>query len=182
MATAPTLPHVPVDEYLNSTYEHDMEYVDGVLVERSLPTISDSLLQAILIGHFRQLEKEYGYKALPELRTQIIERARYRIPDVMLCPKPLPEGDICIVVPWAVIEILSPRDTVAATRDRFRDYANIGVQHLVLMDPEEFIAYRVENGSLIENKFHSLSLPDGRTVPFDSGSLFAQLESERTEE
>ena len=50
------------------------------------------------------------------------------------------------------------------------------------MDPEEFIAYRVENGSLIENKFHSLSLPDGRTVPFDSGSLFAQLESERTEE
>jgi Uma2 family endonuclease len=85
-------------------------------------------------------------------------------------------------VPWAVIEILSPRDTVAATRDRFRDYANIGVQHLVLMDPEEFIAYRVGNGSLIEIKLHSLSLPDGRGVPFDSGSLFAQLESERTEE
>ena len=64
MATAPTLAHVPVDEYLNSSYDHDMEYVDGVLVERSLPTISHSLLNAILIGHFRQLEKEYGYKAL----------------------------------------------------------------------------------------------------------------------
>jgi hypothetical protein len=51
---------VPVDEYLNSTYEHDMEYVDGVLVERSLPTISHSLLQAILIAHFRQLEKRIG--------------------------------------------------------------------------------------------------------------------------
>jgi hypothetical protein len=50
------------------------------------------------------------------------------------------------------------------------------------MDPEEFIAYRFENGSLIEKKLHSLSLPTGLTVPFDSDSLFAQLESEPTEE
>ncbi len=107
MGTAPTLAHAPVDEYLNSSYDHDMEYVDGVLVERSLPTISHSFLNPILIGHFRQLEKEYGYKALGT-PAQIIERARYRIPHVMLCPKPLPEGDICIVVPWAVSEILSP--------------------------------------------------------------------------
>ena len=181
MITAPT-PHVPVDEYLSSTYEHDMEYVDGVLVERTPPTISHSLLQAILIGHFRQLEGEYGYKALPELRTQIIEGARYRIPAVMLCPKPLPEGDICIVVPWAIIEILSPRDTLAATRDRFRDYANIGVQYLVLMDPEELVAYKFGNGSLPETQFDGLPLASGLTVPFRSNELFMQLKAERSSE
>jgi hypothetical protein len=35
MAAAPTLPFVPVDEYLNTAYHPHMEYVDGVLVERA---------------------------------------------------------------------------------------------------------------------------------------------------
>lgn len=181
MSTAPTVPFVPVEEYLNSSYEHDMEYVDGVLVERGMPTISHSLLQTILIMHFRLLEKGRGFKVLPELRTQIIERARYRIPDLMLCPKPLPIGKVCNVVPWAVVEILSPDDTVAETRHRFRDYANLGVRHLILMDPEDFIAYRFADGSLIENQFRTLTLPGDVTVEFDSVKLFAQLHHERSE-
>ena len=72
---------------------------------------------------------------MQEVRTQITERARYRIPDVMLCPRPIPTGRICDVVPWAVIEVLSPEDTLAETRDRFEDYRQIGVHSLVLMDP-----------------------------------------------
>ena len=80
MASAPTLPLVSVEEYLNTSYEHDMEFVDGVLVERSMPNEFHSLLQAILLYHFRQIEKEYSLKVLPELRTQVTERARYRIP------------------------------------------------------------------------------------------------------
>ena len=66
-------------------------------------------------------------------------------------------------------------ETLAATRGRFRDYAGIGVQQLVLMDPEEYIAYRFENGSLIENHFESMSLATGSSVPFDSDELFSRL-------
>jgi Uma2 family endonuclease len=39
---------MPVDEYLNSSYEYDMEFVDGVLVERNT-TAFQALLRAILI-------------------------------------------------------------------------------------------------------------------------------------
>ena len=115
--------------------------------------------------------------ALQEVRTQIIERARYRIPDTMLCPLPLPQGKICDVVPWAVIEVQSPDDTLGATRDRFEDYSHIGVHALVLMDPERLIAYRFEEGSLIVTRFDRAcfaSRPEGavrlgRVVPTAAG-------------
>src|SRR3954454_12397751 len=110
MATAPTLPLVSVDEYLNSSWSPDKEFVDGVLVERSMPTFFHGLLQAILIRWFGPLEKEYRVKAVPEVRTRIIERARYRIPDILLFTYPARLTKILTVVPDVVIEILSPDD------------------------------------------------------------------------
>ena len=179
MATAPRLPLVPVDEYLNSSYTPDMEYVDGVLVERGVPTLYHSLLQAILIRCFFPFEKEFRFKALPEVRTQIIARARYRIPDVGLFAKPLSDERSITAVPLAVIEILSPDDTVNDTLDRFRDYGSIGVKNLVQMDPERYVAHRYENNSLIATRFENLYLENvQRSLPFDSDLLFEQLRAE----
>jgi Uma2 family endonuclease len=182
MATAPTVPLAPADDYLRSSYEHDLEFVDGVLVQSGTPTIAHSLLQKLLLFWFARFEESLRFEALQEVRTQLIQGARYRIPDVMLCPTPVPKGKICDVVPWVVIEILSPDDALSMTRDRLRDYTNLGVQQLVLMDPEEYIAYRFEGGSLIKTAFETLSLPSGTSVPFDSSRLFEQLRGKRGEE
>ena len=51
-----------------------MEYLDGVLVERGMPTIAHSLLQMILIQYFGRYQKLGRFLPLPEVRTQIIER------------------------------------------------------------------------------------------------------------
>ena len=175
MATAPPLPVVPVEEYLNSGYHPEMEYVDGVLVERDVPTIPHALLQRLLIVYFAQFEKSFNFLALPEVRTQIIERARYRVPDILLCGKPVPRGKVVNTIPLAVIEILSPEDRISVMLERFHDYASIGVPQIVMMDPERFIAHRYEDGSLIRTEFDSLSLPAGTTVPFSSQALFERL-------
>src|SRR5699024_3035495 len=121
------LPLVSVEEYLNSSYTPDMEYLDGVLIERGVPTIPHSLLQMILIQFFAQFQETMRFVALPEVRTQIIERARYRITDVVLCSLPVPKSKILDVVPGTIIEILSPTDRMGETLERFRDYASIGV-------------------------------------------------------
>ena len=180
MATAPTVPRVPVDEYLSTRYRPDVEFVDGYLVERSMPTCLHSLLQAILIAYFRQFEKEYKFKALPELRTQIAEGARYRIPDVLLCATPTKIQSVMDEAPLAVIEVLSPGDTVAETLHRFRDYASVGVPHVIQMDPEAQVAHRFQDGSLIQTAFQSLQLGHG-SIPFDSEYLFAELRRELSE-
>src|ERR1700683_726719 len=132
----------------------------------------------LCVGPYR---RQLRFALLSETRTEIVEGARYRIPDLMLCPQPLPPGRIVNTIPWVVIEILSPDDRLSAQLARFRDYKRIGVRHMVLLNPEEFIAYRFdENGSLLETEFASLDLPSG-DLPFDTEALFRQLEEERNE-
>jgi Uma2 family endonuclease len=174
MAAVPTLPLVSVDDYLSSTYHPEKEYVDGVLVERSVPTIAHSLLQMILIRYFSEYEDSLDFLSLPEVRTRIIERARYRVPDVILCPVPLPTGKVVTSIPWVVFEILSPDDRMPEQLERLRDYDRIGVDHVVLLDPERLIGYRFERGSLFQTQFTSLDLSSG-SVPFDSDALFRRL-------
>ena len=178
MAFAPTIPLTSADEYLNSGYHPDKEYVEGVLVERSVPTIAHSLLQVLLTLSLGANRREFGFALLSEARTQIVERARYRIPDLMLCPLPLPPGKIVDSIPWAVIEILSPDDRLSEQLARFRDYRRIGVLQMVLLDPEELTAYRFDENGLLETQFTSLDLPSG-SLPFDTEALFRQLEEER---
>lgn len=185
MATASALPLVSVDEYLSTSYDRDREFVDGLLVERGMPTIAHSLLQKALLLWFSRFEEQIHFEALPEVRTQITEGARYRILDVMLCPRPLPKGRICDVVPWCVIEIVSPDDTLNETRARFLDYSAIGVQYLVLLDPEEYVSYRWERGSLMQVRLQGIevnrNIAGPVTIPFDSDTLFEQLKAKREE-
>ena len=183
MATGTPSPCVSVDEYLNSSYHPEMEYVDGVLVERNLPTFFHAVLQVILLRHFRTFEKDLRIKVLLKLRTQIIEGARYRVPDVLICQLPTRAKRVLQEVPLAVIEILSPDDRMSDILDRFRDYEGIGVAAIVQMDPERFVAHRFSGGSLIETKFQTLcALPHAdQVVPFDSDALFAQLRTELQE-
>ena len=107
MVTAPILPVVSVEEYLNNSYTPDMEYVDGVLIERGVPTIPHSLLQMILIQFFAQFQETLRFVALPQVRTQIIQRARYRIPEVVLCSLPVPKCKILSPFP-ALLQTHSP--------------------------------------------------------------------------
>ena len=171
---------VSAEEYLNSSYHPEREYVDGALVERGEATISHGLLQCIVGVNLSAYREKLRFEPLPSVRTQIIAGFRYRIPDLMLCPVPLPIGKIVDSVPWAVIEILSPDDSVSGQLVRFRDYKQIGVRHMVLLDPEEHIAYRFEDDSLLRTRFTSLDLPSG-SLPFDTEALFRQLVEERSE-
>jgi Uma2 family endonuclease len=174
MAVVPTITLVSADEYLTSSYHPDMEFVDGALVERGVPTISHGLLQHVLCVYLDAFRTEFEFEPLPAVRTQIVERARYRIPDVMLCPLPVPAGIIMTSAPWAVIEILSPEDRFSDVVARFQDYKKIGVRHMVLLDPEDLVAYRFENGALAQTQIASLELPTG-DLPFDSEDLFRRL-------
>lgn len=46
-----------MDEHLTTSYRPDMEYVDGMLVERGMPTGLHSLFHAMLAEYFRSQRK-----------------------------------------------------------------------------------------------------------------------------
>src|SRR5579871_6361495 len=70
---------VSVEEYLNTSYDPDVEYVDGVLVEPNVGDWLHSLVQRNIIVAFTVHYPEVY--AVPELRSQT-RTTRYRLPDV----------------------------------------------------------------------------------------------------
>lgn len=179
MASVPTSPLVPIEEYLNTSYEHDVEYVDGVLVERSLPTPAHGLLQSLIAGHLLRYRKQHNYAVCTECRVELVERSRYRIPDVLLCSVPVNATDKALKsVPLAVIEIWSPEDRMPRQMARFEEYWSRGVRQIIVLDPEEFTAFRYENRALAQCGIENLELPDGSKVPFSSKELLNELKEE----
>jgi Uma2 family endonuclease len=178
MATAPTLPFVPVDHYLNASYHPDKEYVEGVLVERSMPTPAHGALQLIVGEALRQHRKQFGYGVITGCRVQIVPRSRYRIPDVLVCNLPVPRTKSLESVPLAVIEIWSPDDRIGQQMARFREYWQLGVREIIVLDPDAFVALRYQDGALIEAPIDTLQLPGDLVVPFPVEDLLQELREE----
>src|ERR1039457_1010688 len=97
---------IPVEEYLSTSYDPDVEYVDGVLVERNVGDWLHSLIQRnLILALSRRYPRLY---AMPELRSQTKE-ARYRLPDVCVLLAP-PAGRYLVDAAHIAIEILSEDD------------------------------------------------------------------------
>ena len=99
---------IPVEEYLNSSYSPDWEYVDGMVVERNVGDKAHSNLQRILI---QVLGRKYPTLYVwPELRMKTVGD-RHRIPDVCATLSE-PATDVLQEPPFIAMEILSPGDAM----------------------------------------------------------------------
>ncbi len=72
MATQPAFDKpVSVEEYLSMEFEHDCEYVDGVIEERDLGGFEHSFLQLFLGSIFVGHRADWGVIAVSEQRVQL---------------------------------------------------------------------------------------------------------------
>jgi Uma2 family endonuclease len=126
---------ISVEEYLNTVYRPDRDYVDGVVEERNLGERDHSWVQATLVTFFMSRFRETGIAALPEWRVQV-RPTRFRIPDVVVT-RGKPDEQILTKPPLLCIEILSREDTVSRTNARIQDYIEFGVPVVWVVDPRE---------------------------------------------
>lgn len=111
-----------------------MEYIDGRLVERHVGEYFHSRLQLLIAALLLSRERERGFRTFVELRVEVRQRRRYRIPDI--CVKALPhEITPVLTQPDLAIEILSPDDDTADTLARVSDYLNSGTKEVWIADP-----------------------------------------------
>lgn len=128
---------VAAEEYLRSSYEGlDREFVDGEVVERTMPTFLHSKVQGLLCLLFGLLGRRFAITTAPELRLALIPGSLYRLPDVSVFAGPEPVEAVPSVPPLAVVEILSPDDRMAEMLGKLREYREFGVLHVWLVDPE----------------------------------------------
>lgn len=130
---------ISVEQYLATSYRPDCDYVDGEVVERNLGEFDHSWLQGAIIAFFWTAYKKLGICAVPEQRVQV-KPARFRIPDVCVCLEK-PNEQILTKPPFICIEILSPEDRMSRVEQRVRDYLEMGVPYVWVLDPQTRQAY-----------------------------------------
>jgi Uma2 family endonuclease len=123
------------EEYLALPEEKPyLEYVDGMVLQKPMPTKKHSKL-ALWIGHLLTMWiLEHGGEAGVEARTRAGELPNYRLPDVSFW-KPGYEGDDDDL-PTLAIEIRLPDETWTELRKKCRFFRENGVEACWLIDPK----------------------------------------------
>ena len=174
---AATSTPVSLDEYLNTAYEPDRDFVDGVLLERNVGTQRHGLLQTFLILFFGQYLKSHRIALFTETRLRVDVNGRHRIPDVMIVEAPYSKGKVVTDVPAIIVEIKSPDDTFDDIVDRCFDYEKLTVGNIVVMDPDNKRVWLFQQGNIQLLTGDTIPLKLSRQViDFPFSQLFAELD------
>ena len=165
---------VSVDEYLNTTYRPDRDYIDGELKERNVGEQPHGDLQIILGTIFRNHRLEWGVRPLGDTRLQVTA-TRYRIPDLMVLRNTDPKDAIVTFAPLLCVEILSKDDRLGEMQERVDDYARMGVIDIWVIDPWKRIAYNASANGFTQEHDGVLRV-SGTPIHVELTKLFAELD------
>lgn len=135
----------PIEEYLETDYSPDREFVDGAVVERHVGEKPHSRVQSNL--NFFLRSRYPGLFVWPEQRVRTI-RNRCRIPDICVTVHE-PATDVFETPPAICIEILSRRDEISNVLEKLEEYAAAGVGYIWVVDPRRKKAFAYD-GALRE--------------------------------
>ena len=165
---------VSVEEYLNTTYHPDCDYVDGEVLERNLGERDHSNLQSELVYYFRTRRKQWKAFAYVEQRVQVSER-RFRVPDVCVVVGQDETDQIFRRPPFICIEVLSTGDTLERTQDKIDDYLKFGVAYVWVINPRSRRAWVYTADSIAEAKDGILKTENPELV-VPLAEIFAEME------
>ncbi|ADV80852.1 Uma2 family endonuclease [Terriglobus saanensis] len=171
MATAT---HIPVSEYLATSYRPDRDYIDGEVRERNLGEQPHALIQIAFATILRNHRKEWNIRVLVEQRVQV-SKDRFRIPDVCVLPATASAEGIVREAPMICIEVLSPRDTPTSLQERADDYTEMGVPFIWAVDPISRRAWVTSSDGLMKLREDEFTVP-GTPIRVSLSELFAELD------
>jgi Uma2 family endonuclease len=149
MASQPVLPQVSVEEYERTPELFERhEYVDGVLIEKPVPTWKHSKLQ-LRIGVL--LSRDCPQLDIgSELHSKLRE-SDWRIPDLAVQRPEISEQEKYAFAPLLLaIEIRSPEDKWSELLKKFESYHAWGVPYCWLFDPEAERAWTYHKNEYFE--------------------------------
>ena len=172
---------ISLDEYLNTSYEPDKEFVDGVLVRRNVGTQLHGMLQNIVGAFFAPYRKSHRIRAFTETRLRVDTSGAHRVPDILVLEIPYQKGKVVRDVPAIVVEIKSPNDTFDEIVDKCFEYERMAVGNILVMDPDNKRAWLFHNGNvqLLTGLSIPLNLPRQQlTIDFPFAQMFAELDED----
>jgi Uma2 family endonuclease len=165
---------VPLEEYLNTTYRPDRDWIDGETKERNMGEQPHASVQAFFAQIFRNNAAKWNIRVLPEQRVQTSAK-HYRIADVCVVCRATPMEPIVRTPPLLCIEILSRDDRMSEIQERVEDYVAMGVQAVWVVDPRRRRAYAVLPNGALEPAPTELTVA-GTEIRIPVPDIFAELD------
>ena len=166
---------ISIEQYLNTDYRPDVDYVDGYIEERNLGDFDHGDLQLEIGTLLRIRQKEWAIRVVTETRMRV-SPTRVRIPDVCVIEAGRKREPVILHPPLLCIEVLSPRDSVKAMRERSQDYLDMGVPQIWIFDPSTRAAYICTSREMTRHTDGLLKLP-GTLVELSVVEVFATLDA-----
>ena len=130
MATATK---VSVQQYLNTSYRPDVEYIDGELKEKPAVGFAHGEAQGLIFAWFLERYQEWNIRCAVETRTRV-SAEHVRLPDVVVIAAGDRRKGALERPPLIAIEVLSARDTYQDLKLRAADLEVMGVRNVWLVD------------------------------------------------
>ncbi|HTA46176.1 MAG TPA: Uma2 family endonuclease [Bryobacteraceae bacterium] len=165
---------ISVEDYLETSYRPDREYVDGLVVERNLGEYDHSNLQGALTTFLRNRQREWNIRVLPEQRVRVSPK-RVRIPDVCIISRDQPIEPVITHPPLVCIEVVSREDRIRYFQDKVDEYITLGVPAIWLFDPAKRLAYVCTREGFLAPEGGILTVP-GTPIQVPLNDLFADLD------
>ena len=165
---------IPVSAYLRTVYRPDCDYVDGEVQERNLGELDHSDLQVRLTQLFLNADKQNEIRVNTELRTQV-KATRFRVPDVCVLRRRAPREQVLQTPPLLCVEILSPEDRIARMRTKIRDYFEMGVAEVWIVDPDLRSVAVCRGAMSVEHSEGALTVPE-TSVTIQVADIFSVLD------
>jgi Uma2 family endonuclease len=171
MATAPA--PLSIEEYLDTSYEPECEYVDGELIPKAMGTNDHARLQARITRLLYRYE-EAGLCQVVTEQSLRVRKTAILIPDVCLLRPDNDEHGVVTKPALLCIEVLSPSDRFAYTLKKCEEYLRWGVPACWIFDP-------TENRAWVYNARGLSPVAEGGTLRMNEVELsLAELWSQRT--
>ena len=135
------------EEYLQTSFEGaEPDYVDGELVERTMPNFFHGEIQVNLADAFKPWQVRDLLFRASEVRLRVAPD-KFRVADFAVfsarqCTA-IPED-----APYAVVEIVSPDDRFEDLMNKLADYEEAGIEFIFVADPPVRKLSRYRNGDL----------------------------------
>ena len=148
-----------IEQYLNTSYRPDCEFIDGQIIERNLGTRTHSRLQCALIPCLHARSTLCGIEVFPSVRVQV-SPTRIRVPDVTAIKRSQIQGEVSAAPPHLCIEVLSERDTMDYMLEKIDDYLRFGVPYVWIINPRLRKGYVATKSGLVEAESGILTTGD----------------------
>jgi len=166
-----------IEQYLRTSYNPDLDFVNGVIEERNLGEKDHGRLQGLVFTWFANREEIFGVISVVEQRVRVTPD-RVRVCDVVILDAKAPDEQVTLTPPLICIEIMSPEDRLSRAIKVLQDYRAMGVANIWLIDPQERLAYSFGQGGLKQQEDLVLRVIDS-DISLDVNTLFADLDRKK---